>query len=88
MTEEKTAIQKLYDDPKARNFVNHLIRSYLPVYKPAKVWEFEDKKSHKCNVCNHDLIDLGTVIGRMQTSEDFMKDTIEDLKKRNSGGSH
>ena len=81
MTEEKTAIQKLYDDPKARNFVNHLIRSYLPVYKPTKVWEFEDKKPHKCNVCNHDLIDLGTVIGRMQTSDDFMKDTMEQLRK-------
>ena len=68
MSEEKTAIQKLYEDPKSKNFVNHLIGAYLPINKPTKVWEFEDKKPHKCNVCGHDLIDLGTVLGRMQYS--------------------
>ena len=81
MSEEKTAIQKLYEDPKSKNFVNHLIRAYLPIYKPQKVWEFEDKKPHKCNVCNHDLIDLGTVLGRMMTSDEYMKDTIDQMKR-------
>lgn len=81
MSEEKTAIQKLYEDPKSKNFVNHLIRSYLPINKPTKVWEFEDKKPHKCNVCSHDLIDLGTVIVRMHSSDEYMKDTIEQMRK-------
>ena len=85
MSKEKTAIQKLYEDPKAKNFVNHLIRSYLPVYKPTKVWEFKDKKSYNCNVCNHTLIDLGTLMGKMMTSDEFAKDTIEDLKKGING---
>jgi hypothetical protein len=80
-----TAIQKLYDDPKSRNFINHLIRSYLPISKPTKVWEFEDKKPHKCNVCNHELIDLGTVLGRMQISDEFMKDSIEQMRKGLNG---
>jgi len=82
MSEEKTAIQKLYEDPKSKNFVNHLIRAYLPINKPQKVWEFEDKKPHKCNVCSHDLIDLGTVIGRMHTAGDeYMKDTIDQMRR-------
>ena len=85
MLEEKTAVQKLYEDPKSKNFVNHLIRAYLPVYKPQKVWTFEDNKSHKCNVCNHDLIDLGTVIGRMQSSEEYGHAMIEDMRKGLSG---
>ena len=81
MSEEKTSIQKLYDNSKSKNFVNHLIRAYLPIYKPTKVWEFPDKNPHNCNVCNHALIDLGTVMGKMMTSDEFAKDTIEDLKK-------
>jgi hypothetical protein len=86
MSEEKTAIQKLYEDPKSKNFVNHLIRAYLPISKPTKVWVFEDKKpQHKCNVCNHDLIDLGTVIGRMQNSEEYAKDFVDNLRKQIHG---
>jgi hypothetical protein len=81
MSEEKTAIQKLYEDPKSKNFVNHLIRAYLPISKPTKVWAFEDKKPHKCNVCNHDLIDVGTVMGGIMTSEEYMKDTIDQMRR-------
>lgn len=79
MSEEKTAIQKLYEDPKSKNFVNHLIRAYLPINKPQKVWEFEDKKPHKCNVCGHDLIDVGTVMGKMMTSEEYKKDFMKPI---------
>lgn len=83
---ETSNIQELYDDQKSRNFVNHLIRAYLPVYKAQKVWEFPDpKKEYKCNVCNHKLIDLGTVIGRMNSSEEYMKDTVEQMRKSING---
>ena len=86
MADEKTAIEKLYDDPKSKGFVNHLIRAYLPVHKPKKVWEFpEDHKNHKCNVCGHELIDLGTVLGRIYSSEDYMKDTIDQMRRELEG---
>jgi hypothetical protein len=85
ISEEKTAIQKLCEDPKSKNFVNHLIRAYVPINKPTKVWEFEDKKSHKCNVCSHELIDLGTVLGRIQTSKEYAKDFVDNLRKQISG---
>jgi hypothetical protein len=82
MSEEKTAIEKLYDDPKSRNFVNHLIMSYLPIHKATKVLGFEDNlTTHKCNVCNHELIDASTVITRMHDSKEYMSDTIEHMMK-------
>ncbi len=81
MSEEKTAIQKLYEDPKSKNFVNHLVRAYLPINKPTKVFEFPDKNPHKCNVCNHDLIDAGTVMQRMFESDEYMKDTIDQMRR-------
>lgn len=82
MAEEKNKIQKLYEDPKSKNFVNHLIRAYLPINKATKVWEFEDKSSpHRCNICGHDLIDVSTVMGRVMSSEDFMKDSMDQLRR-------
>jgi len=85
MITEKTTIQKLYDDPKSKNFVNHLIRAYLPINKPKKVWEFGANTSHKCNVCGHSLIDLETVIGRIMISKDYMTDTIDQMRRELEG---
>lgn len=82
---EKSKIELLYEEPKSKNFINHLIQSYLPIHKPKKVWAFEDEKPHKCNVCGHPLIDLGTVISRMHESDDYMKDFIEQMRKEIAG---
>jgi len=58
---------------------NHL--AYLPVYKVTKVWEFEDKKNiHKCSVCYHDIIDLGTVLTRMHNSNEFSNDFVQQIQ--------
>jgi hypothetical protein len=85
MSEEKTAIEKLYADPKAKGFVNHLISAYLPVNKPTKVFGFGDSVPHKCNVCNHDLIDVNTVMLRMVNSKEYMTDSIEEMRKGING---
>ena len=58
-------IQELYDDPKSKGFITHLIRAYLPLYKSTKVWEFKKNQRPFCNVCNHELIGLGEVLGGM-----------------------
>ena len=81
MSEEKTVIEKLYEDPKSKGFINHLITSYLPIYKSEKVWSFEDKSSHKCNVCHHDLIDSETVLNRMYSSEEYKKEFVDQMRK-------
>lgn len=85
MSEEKTAVQKLYEDPKSKNFVNHLIRAYLPVYKPQKVWTFPDKNPHKCNVCSHDLIDIDTAFTRLQNSQNLAADFADQIRKQING---
>jgi len=55
---DKSAIAKLYEDPKAKGFVNHLIQAYLPVNKPTKVWEFQRGQKHSCNVCGQKLFSV------------------------------
>lgn len=83
---QKSKIHLLYDETKSRGFVNHLIQAYLPVYKVTKVWTFEDKRpKHKCSICNADLIDLNTVIDRMQKSEEFMGDFVKQLQNDVNG---
>ena len=78
---EKTTIKDLYEDPKSRNFINHLIKSYLPIHKTTKVFEFEDKNKHKCSICGHDLIDVETILQKMYSSEDYMKDSLDEMRK-------
>jgi len=84
MSEEKNAIQKLYEDPKSKGFINHLIMSYLPIYKTEKVFNFSDKNPHKCNVCQHDLIDVQTVFDKSRDT-DYMKDSIHEMAESIQG---
>ena len=86
MSEEQNAIQKLYEDPKAKGFVNHLIGAYLPIHKPQKVWEFDKGQKAKCNVCGKELMSLGEALGRIwNASEEFKTDTIDHFRKSLKG---
>lgn len=78
---EKTKIEQLYENEKARGFVNHLIHAYLPVNKITKVWEFEKNKPHKCSICGHELIDIETVFERVQKSKDFASEFVDQIRK-------
>lgn len=78
---KKTKIEELYENEKAKGFVNHLIQSYLPIYKVQKVFTFTNKKPiHKCNVCNHQLIDVDTIFHRMKTTE-FVKESVKQISQ-------
>jgi len=82
---EKTAIEKFYEDEKSRGFVNHLIHAYLPTYKVTKVWDFKDKKrTYKCSVCGHELIDAVTVLSRVENT-DYIQDSIHQLVEEYEG---
>jgi hypothetical protein len=76
-------IQELYDDPKSKGFVTHLIRAYLPIYKCSKVWEFKKNQKPFCNVCNHELISLGETLGEMYAldKEENQKEFADYLRK-------
>jgi len=79
---EKSAIQKLYDDDKARGFVNHLLQSYLPVDKPLKIWEFQKGQKHSCNVCGQKLFSVGEYFeGVGEKQEEIQKDMGDFLKR-------
>jgi hypothetical protein len=80
----KTKIQELYENEKAKGFVNHLIRAYLPVHKIEKVWDWKPAQKHKCNVCEQKLVSVGELFSVTQ-SETFKKDFVDNLKKMMSG---
>ena len=83
---EKTKIEQLYEEPKSKGFVNHLIHSYLPVYKVTKVWQFEDKKPyHKCSICGCELLDVETVFSRVQASKEFAGEFVDQIRKDIAG---
>jgi len=76
----KTKVQELYENPKAKGFVNHLIRAYLPIHKISKVWDWEKGQSHKCNVCGQKLISIAELMEATRKPE-FMETFMDNMKK-------
>ena len=73
MAEDQNAIQKLYADPKARGYINHLIGAYLPVHKSQKVCDYKKGQKPKYNVCGTKLISIGEVIGGMFKEDEKLR---------------
>jgi ribosomal protein L34E len=80
----KTKVEKLYENPKSKGFVNHLIRSYLPVGKIKKIWEWEKNKKPVCNVCGQKLVSVGELMAAIQKPE-FMENFMDNMKKQVNG---
>jgi len=79
---QKTNIEKLYEDPKAKGFVNHLIQAYLPVNKPQKFWEFKKGQKHNCNVCGQKLFSISEyLVGVNQKHEEIRNDFSEFMRR-------
>jgi len=86
MSEEQNAIQKLYADPKAKGFVNHLIGAYLPIHKPTKVWTFKHGQKHKCNICGTKVFDIETAFNNMKRNDEKIQAEFgETLAKQLKG---
>jgi hypothetical protein len=73
MLEEQNAVQKLYVDPKAKGFVNHIIGAYLPINKIEKVWTFKPSQKHKCNICGAKIFDIQTAFENMQKHDEKLR---------------
>lgn len=80
----KTKVQELYDNPKSKGFVNHLIKAYLPVNKIEKLWEWKDGQKHTCNVCGQKLVSIGELFDAIRKPE-FMENFMENLKAQVNG---
>ena len=75
-------IESLYTkDEKSKNFVLHLVRSYLPVNKAEKVWEKPtDLKKFKCAITGDKLISVAEVYEGIH-SEEFKANFSTKLKE-------
>lgn len=73
MPEEQNAVQKLYAEPKAKGFVNHLIGAYLPIHKANKVWNFKSGQKHKCNVCSRSLMDIQEAFNNLVKNDESLR---------------
>jgi hypothetical protein len=65
-------------NPKSKSFLNHLVRSYLPVGKSDKVWD-KPEGPFKCVLTNTPLISVSEVMEGIQ-SEEFKTKFMENLK--------
>jgi hypothetical protein len=74
MSEEKNAVEKLYENPKAKGFINHLVRAYLPVYKIAKVWSFKGTQKHRCSICGAKLFDIETAMTNLMKNDEKLRE--------------
>jgi len=75
-----TNLDKLYKDPKSKNFVLHLVRAYLPVNKAQKVFNKpENMKKFKCALTNHKMISVDELFAIMN-GEEYKEGFVQDLK--------
>ena len=75
-----TKLDELYANPKSKNFVLHLVRAYLPLSKPQKVFtKPADLKKFKCALTGHKMISVDEIFALMN-GEEFKAGFIEDLK--------
>jgi hypothetical protein len=80
MTSEQihASLDKMLANPKTKNFINHLVRSYIPVSNIEKVLE-TPKCDFKCVITKEVLVSVQSIFEGMDT-EEFKKDFTEHLK--------
>ncbi len=61
-------LDKMLGDQKSRNFLNHLVRSYIPINKVSKVIETADP-AFKCVLSKKPLITVSGVLETLKTEE-------------------
>lgn len=80
MTSEQihASLDNMLANPKTKNFINHLVRSYIPATKIEKVLE-APKGDFKCVITKEPLISVQGIFEGMNT-EDFKNDFMDHLK--------
>ena len=72
------SLDEMLANPKSRNFLNHLIRSYVLFTKVQKVWD-KPKGDFKCVITREALFSTQDILEGIQT-EEFKKNFMESLK--------
>ena len=80
MTQEQihTYFDNMLENQKSRNFLNHLVKSYMPVSNIEKVNE-KPEADFKCVLSNDDLISVNEILEGIQT-EQFKTDLMKSMK--------
>ena len=86
MSEEQNAVQKLYAEPKAKGFVNHLIGAYLPIHKSSKVWNFKSGQKHKCNICGVALLDIQEAFNNLSKNDEKLREEFAPFIQKQVNG--
>ena len=73
-----TKLDGMLADSKKRNFLNHLVRSYVPISKVEKVFD-KPKGPFVCVLSNTKLFSIQDIFEGTQT-EEFKKDFFDSLK--------
>jgi len=80
MTQEQihASLDKMLANPKSRNFLNHLVRAYIPISNVEKVWDTPEK-DFKCVITRDQLFSAADILKGIQT-EEFKVDFMNHLK--------
>lgn len=72
------SLDKMLANTKSRNFLNHLVRAYMPISNVEKVWDTPEK-DFKCVITREQLFSVGDIMKGIQT-EEFKADFMTHLK--------
>ena len=80
MTTEEihSSLDKMLENPKAKNFLNHLVRAYMPISNVEKVMD-KPEGEFKCALSKDDLISVNEILEGIQT-EEFKNDLMKSMK--------
>lgn len=80
MTTEEihSSLDKMLENPKAKNFLNHLVRAYMPISNVDKVMD-KPEGEFKCALSKDDLISVQEILEGIQT-EQFKSDLMKSMK--------
>jgi hypothetical protein len=77
------SLDAMLENPKSKNFLNHMVRSYFPVTKVEKVFE-KPKGDFKCALTRTPLVSVGEILEVTRT-EEFKTSFLESLKFKMDG---
>lgn len=63
-----TSLDKMLENPKAKNFINHLVRSYMPITNVSKVME-KPTGDFKCVLTKDALFSVDDILTGLETEE-------------------
>jgi hypothetical protein len=72
------SLDAMLANPKSKNFLNHLVRSYMPITNVEKVWE-TPKGDFKCVLTKEELFSSQDILEGIHT-EEFKTQFMDNLK--------